>query len=356
MPEPTTLSNEVLRVRLEDHHADLFRWVVLAALSMGGVAVEAALAMPTVTATNELAVHLVALGFVLLGLAGFFVPSSLTKYPTAVAWVLVVVCTIQISVLVAVARGVPTLPLFYAWPLMAASFLLPRVQFAGAMFFGAACYWVALLPAFQGTSFAYVTFALVVVSLAFILGAVRLLSESSAVLLNEVRIAANFDPLTGVLNRRSFAQQSAALWTANTSDEPLVALVLDLDHFKSVNDQYGHAVGDTVLRTVGDVLRATFPETCLVARMGGEEFAVLCPGTTVDAALELAEEIRARLRAVEPADGAEITVSIGIATSDIASGVESLLDIADRATYAAKRAGRDRIIVAPSRPEQLQVA
>ncbi len=352
----TTMSNEVLRVRLEDHHAALFRWVVLAALSMGGVAVELALAMPAVTATHELPVHLVALGFFGLGIAGFLVPSSLTKHPTAVAWVLVVVCSIQVSVLVAVARGVPTLPLFYAWPLMAGSFLLTRGSFLGSTAFGMASYAVALLPVFhEGDPFPYVTFVLVIVALSFILGAVRVLSESSAQLLTDVRVAANFDPLTGVHNRRSFAEHSEALWAATTSDEPLVALVLDLDHFKSVNDQYGHAAGDTVLRTVGEVLRATFPRTCLVARMGGEEFAVLCPGSTIDEAKAWAHEIRALLRDAKPIDGAEITVSIGIATSDAASGVESLLDIADRASYAAKRAGRDRVVVADA-PQRLSAA
>lgn len=341
-----TLSNQVLRVRLEEHHAALFRWVVLAALSMGGVAVEAALATPQITATHELPVHLVAAGFFALGLIGFCVPTSLTKYPTAVSWVLVVVCSVQISVLVAVARGAPTLPLFYAWPLMAASFLMTRSHFVGALAFGASSYAVALLPTFQGGSFAWTTWVLVMVALTFVLLAVRLLSESSAKLLTEVRIAANFDPLTGVLNRRSFGQQSAALWAGAHSDGDLVALVLDLDHFKSVNDQFGHAAGDTVLRTVGEVLRETFPSGCLVARMGGEEFAVLCPGSDVDDALVHAEAIRSRLREVEPVDGVKVTVSIGIADSGGASGVESLLDIADRATYAAKRAGRDRVVVA----------
>ncbi len=351
----TTMSNEVLRVRLEEHHAALFRWVVLAALSMGGLAVEIALAMPTVTATHEWPVHLVAAGFFGLGIAGFLVPSSLTKHPTVVAWVLVIVCSIQISVLVAVARGVPTLPLFYAWPLMAGSFLLSRGMFAGSMLFGTASYAVALLPVFhEGDPFPYVTFVLVLVALAFILGAVRLLSESSAKLLNDIRVAANFDPLTGVHNRRSFAEHSEALWAATTSDEPLVALVLDLDHFKHVNDQFGHAAGDAVLRTVGEILRAVFPRTCLVARMGGEEFAVLCPGSTIDEALSWAEDIRGLLRDAKPLDGTVITVSIGIATSDAASGVESLIDIADRASYAAKRAGRDRVIVADAPPRLMR--
>ena len=128
---------------------------------------------------------------------------------------------------------------------------------------------------------------------------------------------------------------------------PLSLLMLDADHFKVINDQYGHPAGDAVLRDLAATLTATFREVDVVARVGGEEFAVLLPSTAIEGALGVANRLLAALsaRSVE-FDGTRIayTVSGGIAAMDNGvAGLDALMKRADEALYAAKRAGRNRI-------------
>jgi diguanylate cyclase (GGDEF)-like protein len=158
------------------------------------------------------------------------------------------------------------------------------------------------------------------------------------------------DPLSGCFNRRGFEQQyRRELARAARTQTPLALLAIDLDHFKQVNDTYGHLVGDQVIAGVGELLRANARQDDVVARTGGEEFTILAPNTDMDGALQLAQrvvEAFRRRRFGEPTARVPVTVSIGVASDAVRDdGIgEALRARADEALYTAKRMGRDRVI------------
>jgi diguanylate cyclase (GGDEF)-like protein len=128
----------------------------------------------------------------------------------------------------------------------------------------------------------------------------------------------------------------------------MAAIMLDLDHFKQINDTFGHEEGDAVLASVGDVLSSTVRTSDFVGRSGGEEFVALLPGTDAEGALEVAEKLRATIAGVKltRVDRA-ISASFGVAVHpDVAGDAETLLRLADRALYAAKGSGRNRVELA----------
>ena len=159
------------------------------------------------------------------------------------------------------------------------------------------------------------------------------------------------DALTGIANRRHFqARLDAGVAEARDGGESLALLIADLDHFKAVNDRFGHAAGDQVLREVATLLRETFiGDRVLVARLGGEEFAVLVSGDAVESLALLAETFRVRLgrSRIELDNGMRfgITVSLGLArfAPELHAGGDSLYTAADEALYRAKAAGRNRL-------------
>jgi len=161
----------------------------------------------------------------------------------------------------------------------------------------------------------------------------------------------NADPATGCLNRRGFAiQLERALLDAKRRHGEIALLAVDLDHFKQINDRFGHLVGDEVLYEVATMIAESVSEEGVVARMGGEEFTVLLPWADTEAAGAVAERIMSRLRsrqcrALPP--GTTVTMSIGIAAeriTDVNIG-PALRARADEALYAAKRSGRDRVLL-----------
>lgn len=163
------------------------------------------------------------------------------------------------------------------------------------------------------------------------------------------------DSLTGLGNRRFFQQQLAgeAARTSRTG-EPFALMMIDLDHFKKINDTFGHPAGDRVLEAVAGVLRNGLRRSDVACRIGGEEFVLVLPGTTAESAgllgAKLRERIKIACRETLP-EGWPVTVSIGISWA-LGPGpvdLERLQREADRALYAAKESGRDRIVCA--RPE-----
>ncbi len=161
-------------------------------------------------------------------------------------------------------------------------------------------------------------------------------------LLEHLQASALTDGLTGVANRRAFdAAFERELSTAARSGAPVSVLIIDLDHFKQLNDTYGHQAGDDVLRGVGAALRSCVRPGDVAARYGGEEFALVLPGATADDAVVVAHRLRAVLRDVEAPR--PITASLGIACQHGAGlSAAELLATADTALYAAKAGGRDR--------------
>jgi two-component system cell cycle response regulator len=159
------------------------------------------------------------------------------------------------------------------------------------------------------------------------------------------------DPLTGLYNHRYLMRHLRGLLEgAQTHD--FAVLMIDVDHFKSVNDEYGHATGDNALRAIAGTLRANTRAFDSLARYGGEEFVVVMPGTGVDDALAAAERLRAAVESLPFEAGSGIncrlTISIGVACcTELPITPEALLRAADVALYDAKRAGRNRVEIAP---------
>jgi diguanylate cyclase (GGDEF)-like protein len=157
------------------------------------------------------------------------------------------------------------------------------------------------------------------------------------------------DDLTGLANRRAFDAQLSAAWRISTATaKPVALLMIDVDHFKQFNDNYGHLEGDACLRAVADVLAAGVrKDGALVSRFGGEEFVVLMPDATVDEAVTLAERLRAAVEKLEMAalKARHVTISIGVASLVAAGsdGATSLIEAADDALYTAKQHGRNRV-------------
>ena len=185
-----------------------------------------------------------------------------------------------------------------------------------------------------------------------VLRALEVMAERDAAMAQLARAAVT-DPLTGLANRRGFTTAAeAAITTCRRQGLPASVIVSDLDRFKAVNDGHGHAAGDAVLTGMAGVLRRHLRAGDIAGRLGGEEFAVLCPGLDRDGAGAIAERLRAALRAEVPhpaGPGTPVTTSARIASvagGDVTAALDVALVAADRALYAAKEAGRDRAMLA----------
>jgi len=183
------------------------------------------------------------------------------------------------------------------------------------------------------------------------IGIVRDIRDRKA-LEQKLRLLADTDGLTGLLNRRAFMDRTAkAVDLARRHGRPLALLMLDADHFKRVNDTYGHPAGDAVLIRLAAIGSSSLRTPDEMGRIGGEEFAILLPETDKDGAVILAERLLAAIRKdqIDIGDAApiSITVSVGVAVvTDTAATCEALVQQADQALYAAKAGGRDRWAVA----------
>jgi len=164
------------------------------------------------------------------------------------------------------------------------------------------------------------------------------------------------DPLTGLYNRRYMEdclQRFVRL--ADRENREVSVVMVDLDHFKRLNDEHGHAFGDTVLRDTAMTLIGGLRETDVVCRYGGEELVVILPDCSLERAADKAEVLRTRIAGLTETHGASISASFGVAALPYtSSSVTELLAAADAALYKAKQQGRDRVICAPTRPFQMQ--
>ena len=171
------------------------------------------------------------------------------------------------------------------------------------------------------------------------------------------RAAATIDPLTEIFNRRALMDAGRRILGRMAWDkQPVSVLMFDLDHFKKINDRFGHAVGDRALQTFAQTAQARLRATDIIGRLGGEEFAAVLPGTSLLSAAVAAERVRSafEITAAE-IDGLPIggSVSIGAAaTEDPDASIDHLLALADKALYAAKATGRNRIVLSGSDEER----
>lgn len=173
-----------------------------------------------------------------------------------------------------------------------------------------------------------------------------------AATLNQVRRLISHDELTRTLNRRSLVERlGEEIGRSERSGAPFSVALMDLDHFKSINDSHGHAVGDDVLRGFAEAVHGAMRTTDVFGRYGGEEFLLILTGSTAAAAADASERIRAAVVAKEwgvIAPGLNVTVSVGIAAFRKGDSIEQVVKRADTALYQAKHAGRNRIVTSES--------
>lgn len=179
----------------------------------------------------------------------------------------------------------------------------------------------------------------------------RLLAEEMrkvGVLNERLSELAHTDALTALYNRRAYDQELAREWRrVQRNGAALSVLLIDADHFKSINDQHGHAVGDRVLQALAALIQRSAREIDVAARIGGEEFAVLLSDTGATSALNVAERIRSQIAQSDTMPVTGVTVSIGVATLAAEESAASLQHRADQALYMAKSQGRNRVVSAP---------
>jgi diguanylate cyclase (GGDEF)-like protein len=164
----------------------------------------------------------------------------------------------------------------------------------------------------------------------------------------QMREIAVRDQLTGLLNRRGFAEQTERAYaTARRTDRPISVIMADIDHFKSINDEFGHAAGDNALCHFAKILKVTRRADDIFARMGGEEFAIVLPGTVLEEAIHISEDLCRLLKEapmIVEGRSMPMTASFGVATLSLNdSSMTDAVIRADRALYRSKRAGRSRV-------------
>jgi diguanylate cyclase (GGDEF)-like protein len=158
------------------------------------------------------------------------------------------------------------------------------------------------------------------------------------------------DSLTGLLNRRSFMDLSSKEETrARRHGDPFSVLMLDIDHFKKINDTYGHPVGDLAIKALAEVCSNALRPHDILARYGGEEFVLTLPHTPTEGARTVAERIREAVQKIEvPSEQGPVkfTVSIGVSTYESGQAFDQIVERADKALYVSKQSGRNRVTVA----------
>jgi diguanylate cyclase (GGDEF)-like protein len=186
----------------------------------------------------------------------------------------------------------------------------------------------------------------VYVVLLSVVGSMRAGYHRAAERVHVVQLLASTDVLTGLSNRRALSETlQAALAGAVRQRQPLSVLLIDVDHFKRINDGHGHQAGDAALQRLAALLARTVRQADRVGRWGGEEFLVVAPGNTATGAMELAERLRMAVRHEAFDHGVPVTVSVGVAELATFDSVETLVHRADVALYQAKLGGRDRCVV-----------
>lgn len=264
---------------------------------------------------------------------------------------------ITISAMIAVILPLGAALMFYTWPAMTAGYFCTRREIYGNLALLALTSAAALVVS-RSSEITGSTWGVTVVISSVVALGVSGLVRRNEVLLAQLHEVATVDGLTGLLNRRAFEPllEHEVARAARTGDPVSVAL-FDLDHFKLVNDRFGHAAGDAALRRFGELLRAETRATDVAARTGGEEFSVLLPGTDEAGARRWAEGISALLIADTLDAEVQLSTSVGVATwHSRLRTADDLVVAADRALYVAKAGGRRQVVVADHAQPALKVA
>ncbi len=243
---------------------------------------------------------------------------------------------------------------FYVWPAFYIGYFFGPRGIAASLVLLAALYAGVLESIGAPTSEGITRWVVTVSVVAFTAIALHTLRRRIDRLVDQLRETARTDPLTMLLNRRGFDERFALeLERARRTATPVALLVADLDRFKSLNDRFGHAAGDAALAQVGEMLVLGCRSIDTVARIGGEEFAILLPVTGAQGGLELADRLRSDVADVKDDGGRALTISVGVVEFPRDGETpHELMREADRAMYRAKALGRDRTVVRQS-PEAI---
>lgn len=174
--------------------------------------------------------------------------------------------------------------------------------------------------------------------------AVGVLAVIASDVMDGIKSDALIDTLSGLFNRRGFEPRALRAMARQTADKPAAIILSDLDHFKSINDLFGHGSGDLIIQRFSEVLREKAPGNAILGRLGGEEFAIMLPPGAAVAAHQLAEDIRAAFKQIASgivSGEANPTASFGVAIAKEDESLQALMERADRALYRAKGEGRD---------------
>ena len=288
-----------------------------------------------------------AAAFVPVGLACFGFAAYLAFSPRTPDWALLAtppLGTLLVTAIMSIEGTTSGTPFFYLWPMLVSAYFFQRrdvlLNFAlvCASFGVALAFWV---PVDDGS---LIMFLDTVTAMGVVAALVFMLKTQVGRLVTGLHKASTTDPLTGVLNRGAF-QERLDRALAAPDQHPLVLALLDLDHFKAVNDRYGHPAGDRALRRFCEIVQAEARLDDALGRLGGEEFGLLLPGTDLAGAHAFADRLRATVARETAVGEVGLTVSIGLCESIPGTTSEELLRSADVALYSAKRAGRNCVAV-----------
>jgi diguanylate cyclase (GGDEF)-like protein len=344
----TTIHGSDKEAPLDPRAADeLMRWVGVAMFVLGSATLLATLPLPDPNTSDHPALVVVA-GLLLVGAAFSFLLRPGRRWVSRVG---VVYGILLVSALMAVTRPIEATPFFYLWPLVFSAYFCSRREVAADL----VLMWVTLglgLFIWGKDPMKPGLFMGVGVSVTLVTVVVKLLAEHVSAVIGRLERAADTDYLTGLLNRRAFdVEFREQCDRARRSGLPLALATFDLDHFKQVNDRFGHAEGDRVLREFAALLERELRGGDTLARIGGEEFAVVLFGVGMREAVAFAERIGRELSVVprregDAGEGPRLSTSAGVAElSTRTPEPATLMLAADRALYAAKAAGRRRVAV-----------
>ncbi len=309
---------------------------------LGSITLLATLPLPDPNTSDHPAIEIIA---ALLGLGALFV-WILRPNRRWVTRVSVIYGILLVSALMAVTRPIEATPFFYLWPMVLSAYFCTRREVACDLLL----MWVTLglaLFVWSADPMKPALFIGVGTSVTLTTIIVMLLGEHVTAVIGQLAKAADTDYLTGLLNRRAFdAEFQRQFDRARRSGLALAVASFDLDHFKQVNDRHGHAAGDQALRDFAGLLERELRGGDTLARIGGEEFAVVLFGVGVEEAITFAERIGHALQERGSDAGPPLSTSAGVAAlSEHEQTPSELLLAADRALYAAKSAGRRRVTV-----------
>ncbi|MBJ7329439.1 MAG: GGDEF domain-containing protein [Solirubrobacteraceae bacterium] len=242
-----------------------------------------------------------------------------------------------ISVAVGVTRPMLLTPSFYLWPIMITAYYLTRRHVIVNSVWAIVTFALALFFVAEPTD-RMIIFCIgcsIILATATVVTSLRAQNDR---LVDQLQTLARHDALTGVLNRGAFEDQMAKL-----AGRDYAIVALDIDHFKQVNDEFGHAEGDTALQRLALIAHGSARPDDVFARVGGEEFALLLRNTGLEEATAIAERLRSRVEDETRGDDVPMTISIGVAATDRGDHADIML-AADRALYGAKRTGRNRVV------------